>query len=185
MGDEQGSSLRLSDVKSCPKESELEDVANFFQITNLPQVVFLTILSFLDVKNLGRASCVSRHWYNSCLDPCLWRKLKLQKREKVDDGVLARVTNHGSNASVLDVSDCPNITEEGLIKALRQCQSLVELIVVRCPAVTDKCLAAIGQSCNNVKSLDISLCSVTDYGINQVSFVLNLSLYRHTNVLLY
>ena len=174
MGDEQASSLSLNDVKSCQKDSELEDAANSFQINSLPQVVFLSILSLLDVKNLGRASCVSKHWYNSCLDPCLWRTLKLQKREKVDDGVLARLTNHGSNASVLDVTDCPNITEEGLIKALRQCQSLVELIVVRCPAVTDNCLAVIGQSCSNLKLLDISLCSVTDYGIEQVSFLPNL-----------
>ena len=170
MGDDKPNCSSLNDVNSSQMDNE--GVANSFQINNLPQVVFLSILSYLDVKNLGRASCVSKHWYNSTLDPCLWRKLKLQKRTKVDDGVLSRVTNHGSTASVLDVSDCPNITEEGLIKALMQCRCLVELSVVSCPAVTDKCLAFIGQSCNNIKSLDISLCYVTDAGVKEVNLYL-------------
>ena len=169
----------LNDVISSQMENE--GGANSFQINNLPQVVFLSILSYLDVKNLGRASCVSKHWYNSSLDPCLWRTLKLQKRQKVDDGVLSRVTNHGSTASVLDVSDCPNITEEGLIQALMQCSCLVELSVVRCPAVTDKCLAFIGQSCKNIKFLDISLCHITDAGVKKVSLCLYLISYKNND----
>lgn len=151
------------------------DSGNCFQINCLPQVVFLSILSYLDVKNLGRASRVSKHWYNSTLDPCLWRKLKLQKREQVNSEVLVRITNYGSTATVLDVSECRNITEEGLLKALQQCRYLIELYVVRCPAVTDKCLAEMGQSCQNIKLLDISLChAVTDCGVKEVSFVLHL-----------
>ena len=150
------------------------DSGNCFQINRLPQVVFLSILSYLGVKDLGRASCVSKHWYNSTLDPCLWRRLKLQKRQMVDSEVLVRITNYGSStATVLDVTECRNITEEGLLKALQQCRYLVELCAVRCPAVTDKCLAEMAQSCQNIKLLDISLCpSVTDSGIKQVSFVL-------------
>ena len=149
------------------------DRRNCFQIDRLPQVVFLSILSYLDVKNLGRASCVSKHWYNSTLDPCLWRRLKLQKRKMVDSEVLVRITNYGSStATVLDLSECQNITEEGLLKALQQCPYLVELYVVRCPAVTDKCLAEMGQSCQNIKVLDISLCpGVTDIGVEEVSSV--------------
>ena len=149
-----------------------EDRRNCFQIDYLPQAVFLSILSYLDVKHLGRASCVSKHWYNSALDPCLWRRLKLQKRQLVDSEVLVRITNYGSStATVLDLSECRNITEEGLLKALQQCRYLVELYVVRCPAVTDKCLATMGQSCQNIKVLDISLCpAVTDIGVEEVSF---------------
>ena len=148
---------------------------NSFPINHLPQVVFLSILSYLDVKDLGRASCVSKHWYNSTLDPCLWRKLKLQKRQKVDSEVLVRITNYGSTATVLDVSECRNITEYGLIKALQQCRYLVELYVVRCPFVTDRCLAQMGQSCQNIKLLDISLClHVTDCGVEEVSFFIPL-----------
>lgn len=146
---------------------------NSFQINHLPQVVFLSILSYLDVKDLGRASCVSRHWYNSALDPCLWRKLKLQKRQKVDSEVLVRITNYGLTVTVLDISECRNITEEGLNKALQQCRYLVELYVVRCRFVTDKCLAQLGESCQNIKILDISVClCVTDCGVKEVSFVL-------------
>lgn len=147
---------------------------NCFQINRLPQVVFLSILSYLDVKNLGRASCVSKHWYNSTLDPCLWRRLKLQKRKLVNSEVLVRITNYGSStATVLDVSECSNITEEGLLMALPQCRYLVELYVGRCPAVTDRCLAEMGQSCQNIKILDISLClGVTDSGVKEVSFAL-------------
>lgn len=147
----------------------LDGVEMTFEINSLPQVVFLTILSYLDVKNLGRASCVSKHWYNSSLDPCLWKILKLQKRQKVDDEVLIRVTRQASsNVSLLDVSECQSLTEEGLMTALRQCQLLMELRVVRCPAVTDRCLTVIAQSCKNVKLLDISLCSVTDQGVKEL-----------------
>ena len=148
------------------------DGRNCFEINRLPQVVFLSILSYLDVKNLGRASCVSKHWYNSTLDPSLWRRLKLQKRQLVNSEVLVRITNYGSStATVLDLTECRNITEEGLLMALQQCQYLVELYVVRCPAVTDKCLAEMGQNCRNIKVLDISLCpGVTDNGVKEVSF---------------
>ena len=154
----------LSGIKMQKEEGNRDS----FKINNLPQVVFLSILSYLDLKDLGRASCVSKHWYNSTLDPCLWRKLKLQKRHKVDDEVLVRITNHGSAVSVLDVSECRSITEEGLLKALLQCKCLVDLSVVRCVAVTDKILSVIGQSCRNIRSLDISLCRVTDTGVKEV-----------------
>ena len=149
---------------------------NDFQINRLPQLVFRSILSYLDVKDLGRASCVSKHWHYCTLDPCLWRRLKLQKRKLVNNEVLVRITNYGSStATVLDVSECRNITEEGLLKALQQCRYLVELYVARCPAVTDKCLAEMAQSCQNMKLLDISLCpGVTDSGVKEVSFVLHL-----------
>lgn len=177
MGDAEAYGLSLNGVSSCQMENlDEQDCANSFQINNLPQVVFISILSYLDVKNLGRASCVSKHWYHSTLDPCLWRTLKLQKRQKVDDEVLVRVTtSHGhgpSSVRILDVSECKNITEEGLITALRQCQCLVELNVVRCRAVTDKCLAVIGRYCKNIKSLDISLCYVTDCGVKEASWYL-------------
>ena len=155
----------MNDLSGVKVENES---TNCFQISSLPQVVFLSILSYLDRKDLGRASCVSKHWYNSILDPCLWKKLKLQKRSKIDDEVLVRITNHGSAVSVLDVSECRSITEEGLMKALWQCKCLVDLSVVRCTAVTDKILAVIGQTCRNIKSLDISLCCVTDAGVKQV-----------------
>ena len=169
MGDGKSNSLSLHVVNNCEeKEQEDGDVDNCFEINKLPQVVFLNILWYLDVKDLGRASCVSKYWYNSCLDPCLWRILRLKKREKVNDEVIARITTLGANASVLDVSDCPKLTEEGLIKALRQCSSLLELFVVRCSAVTDKCLSVIGQSCKFIKLLDISLCPVTDNGLKEV-----------------
>ncbi|KAM7437175.1 F-box/LRR-repeat protein 17 [Porites harrisoni] len=154
----------LSGIKMQKEEGNRDS----FKINNLPQVVFLSILSYLDLKDLGRASCVSKHWYNSTLDPCLWRKLKLQKRHKVDDEVLVRITNHGSAVSVLDVSECRSITEEGLLKALLQCKCLVDLSVVRCVAVTDKILSVIGQSCRNIRSLDISLCRVTDTGVKEL-----------------
>lgn len=147
---------------------------NSFQINRLPQVVFLSILSYLDLKDLGRASCVSKHWYNSTLDPCLWRKLKLQKRQKVDSEVLVRIANYGWTATVLDISECKNIDEEGLLKALQQCRYLVEVYLVRCRFVTDNCMAEMGKSCQNIKILDISLClCVTDSGVKEVSFVLS------------
>lgn len=161
--------LNLNSSNCGQKETRQGLNASPMDMNSLPQVVLLSIMSYLDVKDLGRASCVCKRWYNSTLDPSLWRILKLPKRQKVDDEVLVRVTNYGSTATVLDVSECANISEEGLIKALQQCRYLVELSVVRCSAVTDKCLTEIGQSCQNIKFLDISLCRVTDCGVKEVS----------------
>lgn len=171
MGDQEASSLRVNGINNCEVDNQVDGAENCFAINNLPHLVFVNILSYLSVEELGSASCVSKYWYNSCLDPHLWRIIKLKKRRKVDDKVLNRVTNHGSNAFVLDVSDCPNITEDGLIKALWQCRSLVELTVVRCSAVTDKCLSVIGTSCKKIKSLDITLCPVSDKGLQEVSLL--------------
>lgn len=168
MEDQEASSLRFDDINNCEVDNQVDGADNCFAINNLPHLIFVNILSYLSVEDLGSASCVSKYWYNSCLDPQLWKIIKLKKRRKVDDKVLGRVTNHGSNASVLDVSECPNITEDGLIKALWRCRLLVELTVVRCSAVTDECLSVIGKSCKKIKSLDITLCSVTDKGLQEV-----------------
>ena len=163
--------LNLNSSNCGQKETRQGLNASPMDMNSLPQVVLLSIMSYLDVKDLGRASCVCKRWYNSTLDPSLWRILKFPKRQKVDDEVLVRLTNYGSTATVLDVSECANISEEGLIKALQQCRYLVELSVVRCSAVTDKCLTEIGQSCQNIKFLDISLCRVTDCGVKEVSLI--------------
>ena len=168
MEDQEASSLRFDDINNCEVDNQVDGADNCFAINNLPHLIFVNILSYLSVEDLGSASCVSKYWYNSCLDPQLWKIIKLKKRRKVDDKVLGWVTNHGSNASVLDVSECPNITEDGLIKALWRCRLLVELTVVRCSAVTDECLSVIGKSCKKIKSLDITLCSVTDKGLQEV-----------------
>lgn len=167
MEDQEASSLRFDDINNCEVDNQVDGADNCFAINNLPHLIFVNILSYLSVEDLGSASSVSKYWYNSCLDPQLWKIIKLKKRRKVDDKVLGRVTNHGSNASVLDVSECPNITEDGLIKALWRCRLLVELTVVRCSAVTDECLSVIGKSCKKIKSLDITLCSVTDKGLQE------------------
>ena len=145
-----------------------EDATKSFQINSLPQVVFLSILSYLDLKDLGRASRVSKYWYNSSLDPCLWRILKLQKRQQVTDEVLVRIASIGKNATLLDVSECTKITEAGIIKSIRRCPLLADLSAVRCSAMTDGCLAWLGRTCKNLKVLDVSLCPVTNWGVQKV-----------------
>lgn len=142
-----------------------------FQINSLPQVAFLKILSYLTMKERVTASVVSKYWYNSCFDPCLWRNIRLRERKSVTDDVFYRLTDLSSSLNVLDIFECGNITERGLAEGLCQCSQLIELRAVRCPNFTDFCMEKVGETCKQLKLLDISLCTkVTDDGIQKVSY---------------
>lgn len=120
MGDGKLNSLSLYVVNNCEEEEqEVGDVDNCFEINKFLQVVFLNILWYLDVKDLGRVFCVFKYWYNFCFDLCLWRILRFKKWEKVNDEVIVRIIMFGVNVFVLDVLDCLKLIEEGFIKVLR------------------------------------------------------------------
>ena len=139
-----------------------------FPFDSLPHLVFLNILSYFTIKELGEASRVCRLWHSKCFDPSLWRNLNFKGRSKVTDAVLGRITSLSQNISTLNISECAELSEKCIVESLRGCSFLEEIRLVRCSGISDLCLECIGQSCSRLKILDISLCPVTDEGIRKV-----------------
>lgn len=140
-----------------------------FDFESLPHVVLLTILSCLNLKDLGRASCVSKYLNYCCSYPGLWTRVDLSNRKHVNDAVLLRIVDISKNLSVLDISEAINITEQGLLAALKECSTLVEFKAVRCYYVSNGCLKVLGEKCQGLRIIDLSMCKVTDDGIGQVN----------------
>jgi hypothetical protein len=136
---------------------------------SLPHVVILNILSFLNIKDLGRTACVSKYLNNSCHYPSLWTHVNISNRRLVTDDVLHHVLSISRNITSLDISESRNITEHGLQTALVNCQSLQELKTVRCDYLTDACLEVVGQVCLDLSVVDFSMCKITDSGMEKVS----------------
>ena len=132
----------------------------------------IKILSFLDVKSLGRVACVSKYLNTCCHYPSLWTHVNLSSRRLVSDEVLYRVINISRNITSLDISDNRNITEHGLRMALVHCNSLQSLKAVRCDCMSDSSLETIGQFCVDLSAVDFSMCKITDLGMEKVGIIL-------------
>lgn len=140
----------------------------FIDFYSLPDVVVLKVLSFLDIKCLGRVACVSKYLNACCQYASLWTHLNLSSRRLVTDDVLYRVINISSNITSLDISESRNITEHGLRTALVDCITLQKLKAVRCECITDTSLELIGRFCVELNVVDFSMCKITDLGIEKV-----------------
>lgn len=164
------STLELSLKSNCEtSDTCLED--HSFHFEYLPHVVLLNILSYLNVKDLGRTACVSKHLNSYCKYPSLWTVVDLSNRKNVDDSVLQRVINISRNIAVLNVSEADNVTEFGLRQALLGCKTLIEFRAARSYFVSDECLTVIGQTCKDLKRIDVTMCRrITDNGIGQVGY---------------
>lgn len=83
-----------------------------------------------------------------------------------DAGLLPLVQSSRSCLVKVDLSGCVNLTDT-LISALVRAHggTLKSLIINRCKMVTDKSLLAIGEFCAVLEELEMSRCSVTDYGV--------------------
>ena len=91
------------------------------QINCLPQVAFLKVLSYLSMKERVNASSVSKHWYNSCFDSSLWRKICLKEQKSVTDKVFCHLTDISNSLIALDICECGSISSNGLVQGLSQC----------------------------------------------------------------
>lgn len=140
-----------------------------FNFESLPHVVLLNILSYLNLQDLGRTACVSKHLNSYCKYPGLWTKVNLCNRKKVDDSVLHRLINISKNIAVLNVSEADNLTEFGLRQALLECKTLIEFRAARSAFISNECLNVIGQTCVDLRRIDLTMCrAITDDGIGQV-----------------
>jgi F-box/leucine-rich repeat protein 17 len=144
-----------------------------FDFSQLPWVVFLTILKFFKTDELCRLCLVNKRWQKACLDPCLWRNLDLMKYHSISDDDLIRLTSYSSNVVKLNISQdvdaCNLLTDLGFSQVLQQCPSLVECSIFNCRELSDDVLATLGECCHFLRKLDITLSiRFTDEGIRKV-----------------
>ena len=148
------------------------DDTELFDFSQLPWVVFLTILKFFKTDELCRLCLVNKQWKKACLDPSLWRNLDLVKYQSISDDDLIRLTSYSNNVVKLKISQCVNaciLTDSGLSHVLQQCLSLVECSIVHCRELSDNVLATLGECCHFLKKLDITLSlNFTDEGMKKV-----------------
>ncbi|EDO46629.1 predicted protein, partial [Nematostella vectensis] len=111
---------------------------------------------------------VCRKWHEICNDPSLWRTLNLSGRRLVTDDILDRLTSLSDSVLELDVSECASFSDNGLQTALQKCSALQILRTVRSPCMTDKCLSTVGQICRNLRIVHLSMCSITDKGMEML-----------------
>ena len=143
-----------------------------FDFSQLPWVVFLTILKFFKTDELCRLCLVNKRWQKACLDPSLWRNLDLVKFRTISNDDLIRLTSYSNNVvklKILQFVDVCILTDSGVSQALRQCPSLVECSIAHCRELSDEVLATLGKCCHFIRKLDITLSfNFTDEGIQKV-----------------
>ncbi|KAI4495809.1 hypothetical protein M0802_008432 [Mischocyttarus mexicanus] len=77
----------------------------------------------------------------------------------------------------LDLSDCHNIEDSGLVLTLSRMPQLVCLYLRRCVRITDASFVAIASYCGNLRQLSVSDCAkITDFGVREVAARLGPSL---------
>ncbi|KAI4491920.1 PREDICTED: F-box/LRR-repeat protein 7-like [Polistes canadensis] len=77
----------------------------------------------------------------------------------------------------LDLSDCHNIEDSGLVLTLSRMPQLACLYLRRCVRITDASFVAIASYCGNLRQLSVSDCAkITDFGVREVAARLGPSL---------
>ncbi|XP_078666036.1 F-box/LRR-repeat protein 17-like [Branchiostoma floridae x Branchiostoma belcheri] len=140
-------------------------------INDLPQTVLLKIVSYLSMEERSRHVCrVCKLWNQMCLDSELWRKIDLRGKGRVTDEVLGRLTSYSTNVTSVDISDCNNIMDQGVITMATQCFSLTEFKCTRCNHLTDAAFIALAEGCPGLLKLTLDgVRQITDVAFKQIA----------------
>ncbi|GAA0165114.1 hypothetical protein LIER_20598 [Lithospermum erythrorhizon] len=83
-----------------------------------------------------------------------------------DEGLLPLVESSEAGLVKLNLSGCVNLTDDIASAIVKKHGWTLELLNLDgCRNITDVCMAAIAESCYPLSELDVSVCSVTDSGI--------------------
>jgi hypothetical protein len=131
-------SFALITAAECP---DLE----FLDLSGIPEITDKSLLlipqSFIHLKQLT-VSCSS-----------------------ISDKCLVALGAGCPSLSSLNLRYCKNISDEGLIEFAKLHRDMRALDLRECPGVSDRTLFALGACCDELSSLNLSGCSVTDAGL--------------------
>ncbi|KAL6137824.1 hypothetical protein ACLB2K_063113 [Fragaria x ananassa] len=117
--------------------------------------------------------------------------LNLSQNRLMGNGVIANYVSVFPNLEMLNLSDCVNITEDGIVEVLKRCSRIRHLEISRCGLIEnllidfelpklevlcargliidDDGLTIIGKRCPRLQKLDLSACmEVTAKGVKEV-----------------
>ncbi|XP_072180441.1 F-box/LRR-repeat protein 6-like [Diadema setosum] len=129
----------------------------------MPLVALQRILMFA-VRKVGvvpllcRASRVCRLWREAARSPVLWRDVNLDNgRIKATDATLAWLTANrfSSQLITINLGQWTKLTDSGLMNLVEECPNIRNLCLQGCGKLTCRSLAAIKDSCHDLRQLDL------------------------------
>uniref|UniRef100_T1E199 Putative F-Box LRR-repeat-containing protein n=1 Tax=Cupiennius salei TaxID=6928 RepID=T1E199_CUPSA len=114
------------------------------------------------------------------------RELNLRSSDTISDIGLAYLAENNSRLTILDVSFCNKVGDQGLLHISQSLFNLRSLSLNACP-ITDEGLGRIARTLTDLRTLNIGQCSrITDKGLSLVSENLHkllcIDLYGCTNI---
>ena len=137
-------------------------------LNDLPEDIFILILSYLSTKDLCKASGVCQKWQALCWDPVLWSTIQIANYEgsdinKVLRNILAKLAMDTQGYCItvhsVKLNGCELLSDKGLGFVARFCIDLEELDVSGCCCITSKGLQDILLNCHTLSHLDTSGCT--------------------------
>jgi len=150
--------LSLSDKKG------QEDLGNNGYFDILPPELMHYIFSFLELKDLARASFTCRLFFLECYDLVWYKELDLKPYwSQISDETLDSLHTRCVCTEKLDLSwsgPYDAVTAHGMCRFLEKCGSkLVCLRLSCCPFVDNEVIKSVCQCCPNLEELDLQSCS--------------------------
>uniref|UniRef100_A0A673HZY2 Uncharacterized protein n=1 Tax=Sinocyclocheilus rhinocerous TaxID=307959 RepID=A0A673HZY2_9TELE len=90
-------------------------------------------------------------------------------RPSISDDSLVSVAYHCRSLTSLALSHCPQISDQGMARALPLLHRLQHLFLACCDTVTNETLSIIALHCDRLRTLDVSMCK--DITVHQVDLL--------------
>lgn len=136
----------------------------------LPDELWLIILSYLDRDDLHSVMTTCRELNRLAHDKSLWRKLIIKKKQLSDDEVLKIGELRPVDLSIVQCTGTKLngdlVTNHGLMTMFSSCgRTLKSLSIASCvmpPLSGEALLHSAAMHCNQVSTLDVSWCNLSD-----------------------
>jgi len=135
---------------------------NYFSL--LPPEVFLHILSYFDLNQIGKIAVISKHFKEICYDDGIYRILDLSSYgqpivSKILNSILGKRTRQ---LQFLNISSCFDIKDDMIKKIAATCQNLKQIDLGFC-AVSSSAIKLLPRTCKVLRGIQLKRLSVKIY----------------------
>ena len=128
-----------------------------------PHIVHVNISGCYKITDVGIADLVK---HASKLHTLILNHVENNHANITDTG-LSDIGRYGQSIRRLEMSHCPNVSDQGICSMTEGCPYLQFLVISGCLALTDKAILNIAENCKMLRSLSADGCShLTSAGIN-------------------
>ena len=153
---------RVNSEENATKREKLESPSST-TIGAIPREILLKeILGNLDLSSLFSASMVCKKWSE------VFRVLVAKPLDATDD--ILKKFAECRNLKWINLSNCWDITDQGLIYLSQGCSSLSNINLTHCHRITDQGLLYLSQGCPSLSNINLWNCKdITDQGLLSLS----------------